>query len=126
MAKVQKLFARVKADQKLARMVLFSGREFVKTEFRRVPAGFEEQAKNDDRIDVKLQSVAAEEVEETPTAPQTNPVVERITITDTEDQTPEEGEGFEEGEESDEDGEGEEDAETSEKPKKRRGSTKAK
>jgi hypothetical protein len=124
MAKIKKLFAKVKASEKLSRMVLFSGHEFVKTEFRRVPAGFENQAKNDDRVETRQQDVSAEDEVEEAVAPQTSPVVERITITDTEDQETDEDTESEDGEDAEEsDGEEESD---SEKPKSRRGKSKAK
>lgn len=47
------LLARLKKDYKYHRAVLFSGREFVKAEWRRVPAEFEAQALSDERIETK-------------------------------------------------------------------------
>lgn len=119
----KKLFARVKASQKFPRMVLFSGHEYVKSEWRRVPAGFEGQAKNDDRVETKLQDVAEEEAAEETPVTTSKPAPERITITDTEEQIAES-----EGEESDEETSDEEDEseEAEKKPKSRRGSSKAK
>ena len=45
--------AKLKATFKFPRAVLFSGHEFVKAEFRTVPKGFEDQARKDDRLEIR-------------------------------------------------------------------------
>lgn len=94
--------AKLKSSYKFPRAVLFSGHEFVKLEWRPVPAGFEDQARKDDRIEFreskaeKKAAVKAAEVAPVP-APVTPPdeLVVNITTDFTEEdkrvwETPEE------------------------------------
>lgn len=48
-----KLEARVKQDYFLAHISAFSGLEFVKSEWRPVPAGLEDQARNHELLEVR-------------------------------------------------------------------------
>lgn len=65
------LLARLKKAYKYPRAVLFSGREYVKEEWRAVPPEFEESARKDERVEVKeikdpsaLDTETAERIEE--------------------------------------------------------------
>lgn len=56
------MFARVKQDYAAGPVMAFSGREYIRTEWREVPAGFEDEAKNHPLLDVQpsLDEVRAE------------------------------------------------------------------
>jgi hypothetical protein len=47
------MLARVKQDYTAGSVMAFSGREYVRSEWREVPAGFEEQAKNHPLLEVQ-------------------------------------------------------------------------
>lgn len=48
------MLARVKQDYAAGSVMAFSGHEYVRSEWRQVPAGFEEQAKSHPLLDVQL------------------------------------------------------------------------
>jgi hypothetical protein len=47
------MLARVRQDYAAGAVMAFSGREYVRSEWREVPAGFEEQAKNHELLEVQ-------------------------------------------------------------------------
>jgi hypothetical protein len=48
------MLARVKQDYLAGAVTAFSGREYIRSEWREVPAGFEEQAKNHPLLETQL------------------------------------------------------------------------
>ena len=60
------MLAKLVKSYKYPRAVLFSGREFVKSEWREVPVEFENAAKEDDRLETKAGTKKAAASAETP------------------------------------------------------------
>lgn len=61
-----RLEARVKKNERFARYIFFSGHEYVKEGWRPVPAGFEDQARNESKIETR--PLSRETVKPKPTA----------------------------------------------------------